>query len=148
MRVLLDTNILTRIAQPAHSMHAEAVDAVTALKTAGEELCVVPQNLIEFWAVATRPISANGLDMTSVQAEAELAHIKSLFRFLPDAPSIYDEWEALVVRHAVAGKNTHDAHITAAMNVHGITHLLTFNSGDFKRYSEITVVSPPEVTQE
>src|SRR5216684_841584 len=98
MTFLLDTNILTRLAQPTHLMHAGAVDAVSALKAAGEELCVVAQNLIEFWAVATRPVSANGLEMTSVQAEAELVRIKSLFRFLPETVSIYDEWEALVVR--------------------------------------------------
>jgi predicted nucleic acid-binding protein len=74
MRLLLDTNILTRSAQPAHSMHADALNAVSAVKTAGDELCIVPQNLIEFWAVATRPLSVNGLEMTTARAQIELAH--------------------------------------------------------------------------
>jgi len=79
MRLLLDTNILTRSAQPAHPMHADAVDAISALSTAGDELCVVPQNLIEFWAVATRPLNVNGLEMTTAQARAELFASKVSF---------------------------------------------------------------------
>ena len=31
------------------------------------------------------------------------------------------------------------------MKVHGITHLLTFNTADFKRYDGITVVNPSSV---
>ena len=147
MRVLLDTNILTRSAQPAHSMYAEAVDAVSALRTGGDELCIVPQNLIEFWAVATRPLSVNGLEMTTARAQIELAHIKSFFRYLPDTPSVYDEWERLVTSHGVSGRNSYDARLAAAMIVHGITHLLTFNVSDFKRYSEVTVISPSEMIQ-
>ncbi|HEY3135384.1 MAG TPA: type II toxin-antitoxin system VapC family toxin [Blastocatellia bacterium] len=134
MRYLADTNILLRSAEPSHPMHPDTVAATSHLLKNGEELYVFPQNLIEFWAVATRPASANGLGMTTAQAETELARIKSLFRLLPDTPEIYSEWETLVVRHGVSGKNTHDARIVAAMIVHGMSDLLTFNTGDFKRY--------------
>jgi hypothetical protein len=48
MSVLIDTNILTRSAQPGHPMHNDALDSVDTLRGRGEELCVVPQNLIEF----------------------------------------------------------------------------------------------------
>jgi predicted nucleic acid-binding protein len=145
MSVLLDTNILTRSAQPMHPMHKSAVDAVSALRTRGEDLCIVPQNLVEFWAVATRPLSANGLEMTIAQSHTELRRIKSFFQFLPDNALVHDEWEKLVVQHAVSGKNTYDARLVAAMTVHGTTDLLTFNGGDFKRYSGITVISPTDV---
>jgi len=83
--------------------------------------------------------------MTTIQAQAELARIKSLFRLLPDTPGIYNEWETLVVRHRVSGKNTHDARIVAAMNVHVVTDLLTFNGDDFKRFPDIKVISPTDV---
>jgi predicted nucleic acid-binding protein len=142
MSVLLDTNILTRSAQPMHPMHKSAVDAVSALRTRGEDLCIVPQNLVEFWAVATRPLSANGLEMTTAQSHTELRRIKSFFRFLPDNAMVHDEWEKLVVQHAVAGKNTYDARLVAAMSVHGIIEILTFNGGDFKRFPGITILSP------
>ncbi len=41
----------------------------------------------------------------------------------------------------------HDTRIVAAMKVHGISHLVTFNDQDFKRYHEITVMTPAEVIQ-
>jgi len=50
-----------------------------------------------------------------------------------------------VVHHRVAGKQAHDARLVAAMLVHGVTHLLTFNTNDFKRFSEIMVVNPQNV---
>ena len=95
--------------------------------------------------MATRPLNVNGLEMNTSQAEVELARIKNLFRLLPDTPAIFPECERIVVQHSVSGKNAHDARIVAAMNVHGITQLLTFNGGDFKRYSRITAISPADV---
>jgi len=145
MSVLLDTNVLTRSAQPSHPMHVDALNAVSGLRARGEELCIVPQNLIEFWAVATRPLNANGLEMTTVQSKFELGRLKSFFRLLNDTAQIYDEWERLVVLHGVSGKNTHDARLVAAMTTHGLDTLLTFNGSDFKRYPGITIVSPSDV---
>ena len=92
-----------------------------------------------------RPLSANGLEMTIDKAQAELTRIKSLFRLLQDTPAVYDEWETLVAQYGVSGKNTYDARIVAAMTLHGITDLLTFNAADFKRYHAITVLSPIQV---
>lgn len=31
------------------------------------------------------------------------------------------------------------------MNTHGITHLVTFNTGDFQRYSQLTLHDPRTV---
>jgi predicted nucleic acid-binding protein len=64
---------------------------------------------------------------------------------LPDTPALFPEWERLVVQHSVSGKNTHDARIVAAMNIHGVTQILTFNDGDFKRYPGITSLTPASV---
>jgi hypothetical protein len=50
-----DTNILLRIAEPAHPMHAETLNALAALRTTGASVSIIPQNVIEFWNVATRP---------------------------------------------------------------------------------------------
>ena len=130
-------------------MQLEANAALEALRVQGEELCVLAQNLYEFWAIATRPRASNGLGLAIIEAQSEIARIKSLFRLLTDTPAIYQEWEQLVTEHSVAGKNTHDARIVAAMKVHGLSHLLTFNRADFKRFQEIiTVVEPKEVNEQ
>jgi predicted nucleic acid-binding protein len=52
VRTLLDTNVLTRIAQTNHPQHPEAVGAVKLLLDRWERLCIPPQNLYGFWAVA------------------------------------------------------------------------------------------------
>ena len=48
MRILLDTNILTRAAQAAHVEHAIALQAVKAIGAQGDEPCIVPQVIYEY----------------------------------------------------------------------------------------------------
>ena len=55
MNYLVDTNILSRLAEPGHPMHQPALDAVKRLFSGGHKLHIVPQNLYEFWVVCTRP---------------------------------------------------------------------------------------------
>lgn len=145
MLVLIDSNILTFIANPSSPLYQESTDATLRLQQRGDVPCIVPQNLYEFWAVATRPLTARGLEMTTIQAQIELERLKTLFQTLPDSPAIYAEWERLVVQHSVSGKNSHDARIAAAMIAHGVTHLLTFNGADFKRFAGITAIEPQDV---
>jgi len=142
---LIDTNVLLRSVEPSHPMYGDAINAVTTLMGRGERLCIVPQNLIEFWNVCTRPAQKNGLGYTPAQAAAEINRLKTIFPLLLDAEAIYQEWERLVITYAVRGVNVHDAKLVAAMLVHGLTHILTFDISDFARYSEITVVNPREI---
>ena len=65
-----------------------------------------------------------------------------MLTILPDHPAIYAEWRKLVVIHSVSGKQVHDTRIAAAMNVFGISQLLTFNVGDFKRFQNISIIDP------
>ena len=145
MSYLVDTNILLRLVQQNHSMHADALRALLLLRKQSAELCLVPQNLIEFWAVATRPLVNNGLGLTVDEATREMWRLKRLFNLRADAPAIFSAWEKLVAQYQVLGKQTHDARIVAAMQVHQLTHLLTFNTDDFKRYHGITVIDPRHV---
>jgi predicted nucleic acid-binding protein len=78
--------------------------------------------------------------MTIDEAKNEMAKLKKFFVLLPDSPKIFDEWETPVVQHQVAGKPTHDARLVAAMKVYNVTHLLTFNASDFKRFTSITAI--------
>jgi predicted nucleic acid-binding protein len=145
MSTLLDTNMVARCAQPTHPLCQPATDALTRLRYQGEQLCLVPQNFYEFWVVATRPTAQNGLGFTIAQAQAEMIRLRSLFTVLDDTPAVFPEWERLVVAHQVSGKNAHDARLVAALRVHGVTQLLTFNKADFQRYPGVTVVSPQDI---
>lgn len=145
MDYLSDTNIILRLAEPAHPMHAIALGAITKLFTRGDNLCLIPQNLIEFWNVATRPANKNGFGWIPAQADAEVTVLENTFTVLPDTQAIYTEWRRLAALHSVSGKQVHDTRLVAAMNIHQITHLLTFNTADFKRFSGIIVVDPATI---
>ena len=145
MQVLADTNILVITANPSSAFYQETINALVRLRQQGNQLCVLAQNLYEFWAVATRPIANNGLGFNTAQAQSELLRLKAFFQLMPDTPAIFAEWERLVVQHAVSGKNTHDTRIAAALLVHGIPQLLTYNGGDFKRFAGITAIEPKQV---
>ncbi len=144
MSILLDTNVLLRRADPSHPSHVLAVDAVSRLLANGEPIHFTLQNIAEFWNVATRPARHNGLGFPVSLVVAEVEKIEMSFELLPDTPQLYAEWKALVVRHGVIGVKVHDARLVAAMNVHGVRRLLTFNAGDFARYG-IEVVQPVAV---
>ena len=83
--------------------------------------------------------------MTVETAKAELENLESLFTILPDCPAIYGQWRELVIKYEVMGVNVHDARLAAAMLVHQLTHILTFNVDDFRRYSEIKIIDPREI---
>lgn len=142
MDFLADTNIILRLAEPAHPIHEAALAAITKLFSDEHNLCLIPQNLIEFWNVATRPVDKNGLGWTSGQADEDVQGLESTFTILPDSPDIYPEWRRLVVAYSVQGKQVHDTRLVAAMNVYKITSLLTFNTGDFKRFPHIEIIDP------
>jgi len=95
--------------------------------------------------VATRPVDQNGLGMAPAAAAFELTRLKDILDLLPETPAIYPAWENLVVQHRVVGKTAHDARLVAAMQVHGLTAILTFDKAGFSRYPGIEVVHPDEV---
>lgn len=145
MKYLVDTNILLRLVQKNSPMHLDTQRAILTLKKQGEFLCIIPQNIIEFWAVATRPLDKNGLGLSINQAEEESEKLKNIFILELDTPQIFTEWESLVIKYQVMGKQVHDARLAAAMVAHNITHLLTFNVDDFQRFSDIVVVDPRSI---
>lgn len=140
MLILVDTNVLIAIVEPFHPRHTQAVAALRAQRLAGNELVVVPQVHYEFWVVATRPLENNGLGMNTAEAEAELQKLAPpLFRLLRDERAIYGPWRELVNRYQVTGKKAHDARLVAAMKRHQLTHLLTFNLADFRKYPDLVL---------
>ena len=145
MRILVDTNVLVRSVEVGHSHHQVSVAAIEELRKQHHRVRTVPQVYYEFWAVATRPLDKNGLGMSPTDAHAALFDFKRLIPVLRDERAILALWEQLVSSLGVRGKQSHDAHLAAAMQKHGISHLLTFNPADFKRFSFITTLSPSDV---
>ena len=142
--MLIDTSTLLRTMQPLHPQREMVRTAIKAIAARGQELHLVPQNLIELWVVATRPASSNGLGLSIGEATSELRRLKSMFVLLPHTPAIYPAWESLVIQYRVSGKPAHDARLVSAMQVHGLRSILTFDKSGFSRYSGIEVVHPAD----
>jgi predicted nucleic acid-binding protein len=142
--VLLDISTLLRTLQPAHPQRETARAAVKALIARGRELHIVPQNLVELWVVATRSVAQNGLGLSTTEAAAELVHLRSMFPLLPDPPAIYPVCENLIIQYRVVGKPAHDARLVAAMHVHGLTTILSFDRTGFSRYAGIEILHPAD----
>src|SRR5258708_36704678 len=99
--ILLDTNLLTRMTRSHDPQSGLARGAIQTLLGRRERLIIVPQNLYEFWAVATRPpgpppAGRNGLGMSSAHAGHWLRVFRRRFLLLPDPEEMGTLWLGLV----------------------------------------------------
>ncbi len=135
-----DTNVLLRFAVRTDLQHQIVLSAIKKLRSNGDEINILPQTCVEFWNVFTRPSARNGFGFPVKEADQSLRLIEKIFPLLPDNEDVHNEWRKLVFQFGVSGVQVHDARIAAAMSVHNVTHILTFNISDFARYSSIGIV--------
>jgi predicted nucleic acid-binding protein len=139
---LADTNLLLRLADPASSQHAIATEALAQLFRRGDEVFLTSQNFIEFWAVATRLIEANGFGWNRGRTAHEVAELQKRFPLLDDSPEIFTRWLELVKQLPVSGKRVHDARLVAVLQTHAVENLITFNISDFAGFPSLSLVDP------
>jgi predicted nucleic acid-binding protein len=145
MLVVVDTSILARVVNLDDPAHGTAAEALKKLRAQGETLVIAPQNIMEFWAVATRPAEARGgLGLSHESVKSAIARFTSSFRLLPERPDVFTEWLRLADRCVVSGRQVHDARLAAWMRVNDVQRVLTFNDRDFSRYPDIMAVHPRE----
>ena len=145
MRVLVDTNILLRSAQPNHPSYPQAILAVSRLMRRNDVLFFCSQNIAEFWNVATRPAERNGIGLSHEEVLREIRSIEGLFTLLPDIPAIYTAWKQIVEEQRVQGVKVYDARLVAFMKVYAVEGILTFNTADFSRYADVTALNPSSI---
>jgi predicted nucleic acid-binding protein len=146
MAYLIDTNIFLRLVSKLDPDRQTVLDAFRKLTSKNETLFYTTQVLAEFWTVCTRPaLSRGGYGLSPEKTERKARLIERYCQLAPDSLATHEEWRRLIVVHAVMGVEVHDARLIAAMVVHGIANLMTFDANDFKRYPGITVISPADV---
>ncbi len=147
MVYLTDTNVLLGVAHRVDARYPIVQAAVHKLWADGHELQTTSQNFSEFWNVSTRPANRNGFGRTPSETNVLLQDLERLFPLLQDSPDVYPEWRQLIVKYNVSGVQVHDARLVAAMIIHDVTHILTFNAKDFVRYASegIMAVNPAMV---
>lgn len=142
MRVLVDTNILLRSVQPNHPLCSQATQAVSKLIRQKDAVFFCAQNIAEFWNVATRPADRNGLGLSPEEVLQEVSNIEKSLMLLPDVPAIYSAWKQIVAAHKVQGVKVYDARLAAIMSVYAVESVLTFNSVDFDRFTNVRAIHP------
>ena len=80
--------------------------------------------------------------MSPAAAEKAIDFCVGYFSLFLDERSIFSIWRELVQTYGVLGKNAHDARLVAAMKRHDLTHILTFNAADFRRYPGVELLDP------
>lgn len=123
------------------------IAAVDGILLSGGQPCYTSQNLGEFWNVLTRPIDRNGFGLTPAEANDRARMIESRMKLLPDIPEVHEAWRKLLVTHSVSGVQVHDARLVAAMHVHGVKRILTFNTRDFARFTDIEAIHPLDLSK-
>jgi len=140
---LCDTNLWLRSVDTDSPQHAVAVAAMEIIARRAE-LVILPQILVEFWAVATRPTNSNGLGWTTDQAATRLVLLQERFQLLAETSELFDQWFELVRSRRISGKRVHDARIAAGIITAKIDFLVTFNVSDFESWP-IKALHPGEI---
>ena len=134
MATAMDANALLRFFQRSDSSHFAVREAVRRMRASGDDICILPQNVTEYWNVATRPASAHGgFGLTLQEADRQVQIMERIFHLLPDTFAIYTEWRRLVIQ------------IAACLRVHGVARLLMLNTKDFARYPGFTAVDQAQI---
>jgi len=129
-------------------MYPAATQSVATLLGQQDEIYLVPQVVTEYWRVVTGASAARGgFGWTPERAHQEVQQLEAGFPLLPDTPAVYQHWRHIVYTVGVSGAQVYDARLVAAMLAHGLTHILTFNTDDFRRYEPlgITLLHPQDV---
>ena len=122
-----------------------AINALRVLGSSGHRLCVLPQNLAEFWFACTRPIESNGLGYSFARTRRYVATFEPFFELFYETPEVYHEWRRLLDKHEIQGRQLFDARLAAATTAYGFDYVLTFDVTHFKCYSDIALVHPADV---
>ena len=140
---LVDSNVLLRWAKPDDRDYPLVVSAIDATLQRGAVFCYTSQNVAEFWNICTRP---QWVRPSPQEADRRARFFEDKLRLLPDSLAVHQEWRKLLVVSKVSGVQVQDARLVAAMRVHGVGRILTFNEKDFVRHTDIEAVNPRTVS--
>jgi predicted nucleic acid-binding protein len=139
--VFIDTNILVYANLALSPFHSQAMERLQAMEEQGIELWISRQTLREYLAAMTRRGDLTGEIPVSSLIE-DVQYYSNRFQLAEDNFQVTQRLLTLMAEISIGGKQVHDANIVATMLVYGIRQLLTHNTGDFARFSELITVLP------
>jgi predicted nucleic acid-binding protein len=132
---MLDTNVFLAATDESRAEHQDALALLNRWPDADTALCVSGQILREYLAVATRPSESNGLGLKAAEAAGNVRAIQQRTALLTEDARVTERLLRLLDDTVYAGRQVHDANIVATMLVHGVSTVVTMNTGDFTRFA-------------
>lgn len=137
----IDTNVLVYSIAETAPFHQQA-RAALARDAAIGPLAISRQVLREYLATVTRSQTWSHA-LTLAEAFEDAQAFARRFVVLEDGPAVWDRLAELGRDFAFGGKQVHDTNLVATMLAYGVTRLLTFNAGDFRRFGTLVEVVAP-----
>jgi predicted nucleic acid-binding protein len=142
--ILIDTNVLVYAVNTAAPQHGESRAFVEAARGGDFPAVLVPQVLLEFYAVVTGNRVKHPLAPETALTEVNI--LRSIFPVLEASSEALERLNEILSRHPdIRGGNVFNAWLVAQMKSLGIPVICTYNTADFTRYDDITAVTPREI---
>lgn len=135
--ILLDTCVLTAYFNRSHLHNVAVTNQIVQFFQENQSPVLAPQCLYEFYVVATRPQTANGIGLSPKDAFSTIAQAENLFPVLPDTVDLFPKWKKLLQQFHITGKTAHDTRLVAWMLIHRVNQLYTLNVAYFQRYHSL-----------
>lgn len=136
--LLVDTNLLLyRVDQ--NSKYHQRTKAV--LTDPNYDLFTTSKNISEFMAVATRTTVKGGLQWPVEEAVASLKELLQEIAVLYPSPDTTARFQDLLLKYKPTDNDVHDYEIAAIALENRIVEIATHNATDFKKITELTLVS-------
>ena len=137
--VFVDSNVLVYRFRLQSPFHRAATFRMNELRGTGYRFCISSQSVRECLAAMTR-LGPESIPVSPQHAAAFGSRLLKDFTHLTDDFGTSEKLLELTAAYSVIGRQVHDACIVATMLTHGVSRLLTHNTGDFARYSQLIEV--------
>lgn len=143
--ILIDSNVLIHLYDTNSDPHKYIAPSLLYLYKNGYRLTIFPQNIVEFWSVATR--DKRGLNWTVKRTYMEIKALQDLFYLQMEPEGWFKSWLSRVVKNESVSRKAYDARLVTMMVHYGIGQVLTSDRRDFSAHTDIGVLSPKEICE-
>ena len=146
MMILIDTNVLVYAINADAPQHGAARAFVEAARAGRWRCGLVPQVLLEFFAVVTdkRRVAS---PLAPAAALEQVAVWRAIFPVFEVGEEALDHLTGVLAERAAKGGGIFDAWLVAQMRAAGMETICTYNRGDFTGYEGIRPVAPEEMME-
>lgn len=142
--ILLDANVLVYAVNSYAPQHTESRTVVEAAVAGDVPAVLVPQVLLEFFAVVTHPRRVQR-PLDPQRAWEQVAALRTALPVLELRPSTLLLLDELVARHRPVGADIYDLFLAAQMRSHGVPTVCTYNPGDFAGLVGVHAATPATI---